>query len=84
MKITITPGCRKLVVKPTIGHFRPKNQRYYNWAEDENGPYGEDFEREVPRDQYHLCMLVKNDWIHLVDDKPKKVEKPKVDKKDKE
>jgi hypothetical protein len=78
MRITITPGCKKLVPKPPHGHFRPKPQRYYNYAvSDDGNPYGADFVREVPRDAYHLRLLVQNDWIKLADDMPAPAPTPK-------
>jgi len=72
MMITMTPGCRKFVQKPPIGAWRPVEQRYYNYAMDDNGePYGKDFVREVPRDQYHNRMVAKNDWIMEASPTPK-------------
>lgn len=68
MKIQVTPGCGKMIPKPSIGHFRPKNQRYYNYGEKDGQPWGTDKVCEVSRDQYHLRMLIKTPWIHLVDD----------------
>lgn len=75
MMVTIPDGSRKLVPKPSIGHLRQKRNRFYNWAEDADGkPYGERRVWDVPKDQYHLRMLVKGDIV--LADQPR-VEAPK-------
>ena len=79
VKVINKPG--RMIPKPSIGMFRLKPHRYYNYAVDDDGnPYASDMEREVPADQYHMRMLVKGDLI-LVDE-PKEEPKKRRPKKD--
>jgi hypothetical protein len=82
MRIKLPDGSKRLIPKPPIGYPRRKSERFYNWAEDDDGkPYGAQFSRDVPRDQYHLRLLAKGD-VALADDKPAPEPKGKRVKKD--
>ena len=78
----IAGPCRPgtLIPKPSVGLFRRKKERFYNYTEQDGRPYGADFERDVPCDQYHLRMLAKGD-VRLVDTKRKKSPAPTVEAK---
>ncbi len=75
MRVKNKPG--RLIPKPPIGMFRPREQRFYNW-----GGRGEDGKLriidkswDVPRDSYHGRLIVKGDL--LLDDSPKEPPKKK-------
>ena len=78
MRVGNKPG--RMIPKPSVGLFRPKPQRYYNYAVDADGqPYAAEMDREVPRDEYHMRMVIKGD-MHLIDEKPKEAPKKAVRK----
>jgi len=85
----------RLIPKPPHGFLVPKNQRFYNWPRDKDGPVkdfpdgplGVEMIIEVPWDMYHRRMIAKGDVELMEESKavakevPSATENTKKDKK---